>query len=786
VLHIPAIHLLGGTGRLRACRIASVAWLLVLSTNPILAGPRPDPGLAPASSSYETRNVFLVSIDGLSNSEAFDAADPSILIPNMDRLRAQGSLYRNVYNLGGTWSTAANYGIVDGNLEVAAQSMFYYRHFRPRFPTIFEYYRRANPQMPQEKVWAVVGMLDNTQIDFSSHPYYGEQYAASIDERTLNFSRPDDAVWSALQLRMDQHHPSLVFAQFGGVAQMAEQHGWGGYILAVQNIDLIIGRLWDKIQSDPLYQDTTTLLVTSSHGWTRDEHGCLAEGCKRLFLLAVGPDIRAGAEFEGFRQHPDICPTVGELLDFGTPYAQGRALQEMFADQQQAPIPPAAQIADWQRETQLTSGTAVPEQPQIAANAQGLHLVWVDDRTGKRQIYFRTRDPLSQAWSADLALTESDREARSPALAAGTDTLHLTWMDYVDGQWAVLYRQRTPDGLWLPAETLARSIVAGEQRSQMVWEPSIAACGDQAAVAVPVFPYLLKVFRRNGGGQWSEITLVDTSRRPEPDNRIALPQGLSLASNGSRFYLLWQEVDKITWGLKFARSVGCSDDWIRDALPPTYILGSHDGSLGADGQFVHVAWVILEHLSWSADPRDTMCSRSSSGGEGWQPATSMHQTPSRHMKMAAANGLAALAWEDYRDGEPHIRLSLSEDDGASWQQHQISLGSGPVAEPAVAVEGDTAYVVWRDRRDGSWRLYLGEVGQGDPPPTITPTPSCTPSPTPSVTPTGTATQTSTCTQSPTATASPSATATFTHTPTASPSPTRTPARVYLPVMLCNG
>jgi len=727
-------------------------------------------------SGYLTRNVFIVSVDGLNNSEAFDAPDPSVFIPNLNRMRAYGALYRNVYNLGGSWSTAANYGIVDGSLEIAAQSIYYYRHFRPRFPTVFEYYRRAYPEMPQDKVWAVVGMQDCTQIDFSSHPLYGEAYASSLDERTMNLNRPDEQTWSALQARMDQHHPSLVLFQLGGVAQLSEQYGWGGYLLGIEKMDRIIGQLWDKIQADPFYQDTTTLLVTSSHGWTREEHGCLSESCKRLFLLAIGPDIRAGAEFTDMRRHTDICPTVGELLGFATPYCEGRVLHEMIDGYPGGDGASGAPRATWQKETQLTHSSGHVEQPQIAVNGQGLHVVWVDDRSGRRQVYYTTRAGEDEAWSAALSLHPSEVEARAPAMTVDGDSVHIAWLDYVDGQWAVYYRQRSAAGEWSPVELVVDSVVGGAERSQMVWEPAVAACDGQVAVAVPMLPYGLRVFHRTEGGGWSGITLVDSSRRPEPDNRVALPQGLSMASSRNRFYLLWHEVDKITWALKFARTEGCTDTWIRDALPPTFIRGAHDGSLAVDGPLVHSAWVVLEHLSWSAEPHDTMRGRSSNGGLGWEQATALFSTPTRHTRMAASADMVAMVWEDYRGGFPTIRLTHSLDDGSSWQDQRVSQGDALVAEPAVAVEGETAYVVWRDQRDGTWQLYLGEVGQGEPIPTPTCTPTRTLSPTPTFTATDTATQTPTAsaTQSPTLTESPSATNT--------PSLTATPLWVYLPMV----
>jgi len=422
----------------------------------------------PSPHAYRTRNVFVVSIDGLRATEAFEAPNPADFIPNMNRLRQSGSLYRNVYNLSATWTTPANYSIVDGCLELTAPSMYYYRHFRPRFPTMFEYYRRANPDVPPEKVWAVVGERDCTIIGFSSHPYYGEAYAASVDETTMNEERADERTWSALQRRMDQYHPSLVFLQLGGIG-LQVQYGWGAYLDGIKKADAVVNALWDKIQSDPYYRDQTTLLVTASQGRHDDQHGGfresggICEGCKHVFLLALGPDITAGAKFFQVRQLTDICPTVGELMGFDTPLCEGRVLGEMIVGYEaRSPHVPSSPTADmaWPDESRITNSPGLVEQPRVAVNGSGLHLVWVDNRSGQRQVYYKTRSS-SGEWSDDLQLSLGESEARAPAIAVDGDTVHVVWQDYQPGNWAIYHRQRAADGQWSAPDLVAESVEEG-------------------------------------------------------------------------------------------------------------------------------------------------------------------------------------------------------------------------------------------------------------------------------------------------------------------------------------
>jgi hypothetical protein len=209
--------------------------------------------------------------------------------------------------------------------------------------------------------------------------------------------------------------------------------------------------------------------------------------------------------------------------------------------------------------------------------------------------------------------------------------------------------------------------------------------------------------------------------------------------------------------LQYSRTGSCGSAW--GGKTPFTFGNEHDVTVAAQGTRVHAAWVKSLHT--------LQLVQSSNGGQDWSTVTPVRELGAWHPDLAAATGTVALAWEDYQEGLPTIYLSRSTDQGATWNEQQVSLGDSFSVEPAVATDGQNTYVVWRDRRDGTWQLYLAQVSDVEPTPTatatITPTPTATSTPTSSATPTITRT----------------ATTTSTHTPTA----TRRPYRVLLPLML---
>lgn len=301
--------------------------------------------LSTASSTYRTRNVFLVVMDGVRYSETF--GDPAHrFIPHLwNDLRPLGAIYTNFRNNAITVTVPGHTAMLTGVWQNVKND----GSERPHQPTVFEYYRKETGA-PANKTWVVVQHMNLISTDYSDDPEYGKQYGANLDSPGLHKRGElehtgDVATWDILKSVMNRDHPSLVMVNFGMTDSMGHSGSWAGYANAILDADTLIYYLWLKIQSDPVYKDKTTMFVTNDHGRHLDgvktgfqDHGDDCEGCRHVMMLVTGPDTKSNVVVDTARQLIAVAPTIGALMRFSTPLAKGNVMSDMLAGNTQEPL----------------------------------------------------------------------------------------------------------------------------------------------------------------------------------------------------------------------------------------------------------------------------------------------------------------------------------------------------------------------------------------------------------------------------------------------------------------
>lgn len=296
------------------------------------------PALGQNKAKYKTQNVIVAVMDGVRYSETFGEPNRAY-IPNLAALEKEGTLFTD-FRITGPGISVTRQGhstISSGTWQTVGLA-----GARLTRPTFFEY-ARNELGWKQTDCWCVFGKGKYAYADFSSFPGYGADFRPwfvnSIGETKME---NDDAVLKTVCDAMDKDKPHLLFINFGYTDHIAHVSTFEEHIAAIKHCDEMLGKLWKKVQSTPGYKDATTVFFTNDHGRHDNKpdqphggdqsHGDKCEGCRHIMLLAVGPDVKRGAKIDKAHEEIDICPTVGELLGFQTPFADGQVLSDCLTD----------------------------------------------------------------------------------------------------------------------------------------------------------------------------------------------------------------------------------------------------------------------------------------------------------------------------------------------------------------------------------------------------------------------------------------------------------------------
>jgi hypothetical protein len=275
----------------------------------------------------EQYNAVLMVIDGARYSETFGDTTHSFIPRMWEHLRPIGTLFPNFWNNGETKTNPGMTSIATGTWQHVAND----GSERPTMPTFFEYFREALAA-PESLTLVVAGKSKLNICSYSNHADYGAPYGAQED---VDFNS-DAETFQALLSDLEADHPRLVLVNLSEVDWDGHSGVWSSYVTAIQTADSLVWELWNFLQSDPFYKGKTFLFVTNDHGRHDDAHGGFqnhgddCEGCRHIMLLALGPKIRRNHTVVGEYTQIDLCPTIGSLLGFDTPLADGNMISEGF------------------------------------------------------------------------------------------------------------------------------------------------------------------------------------------------------------------------------------------------------------------------------------------------------------------------------------------------------------------------------------------------------------------------------------------------------------------------
>ncbi len=282
------------------------------------------------SDSIAAEKTMIIIIDGARYSETF--GDPGhTYIPRMWSLSQQGTVIDKFYNDSLTYTSRAIPALWCGTwTEVRDTNYAGSQTAYAVKPTIFEYYRKQK-NMPAQQCFYVLKQINSLWL-----ASFDSQYGTAYWPQYHSVGSSDDDVATQTLMVMNTYHPRFIWVYLADVDGAGHSGDWQRYTRAIQKADSIVYVLWETLQADPFYQNSTSFFVTNDHGRHDDLHGGFSghgdgcDGCRHIQFLALGPEIKANYVSQQYRRIPDMAVTASYLLDINPERASGQVMSEIL------------------------------------------------------------------------------------------------------------------------------------------------------------------------------------------------------------------------------------------------------------------------------------------------------------------------------------------------------------------------------------------------------------------------------------------------------------------------
>ncbi|HEX4022125.1 MAG TPA: hypothetical protein VHX63_13345 [Acidobacteriaceae bacterium] len=181
-------------------------------------------------------------------------------------------------------------------------------------------------------------VMSHTDVSISR---LSEILHVSLEEFTRHaqtLSSADELSVYVMRQLMRQLAPSLLWITLHDM-DVAHSGAYSLYIEGIQRTDRLCGEIWQAIQSDPEYHGRTTMFILPDFGRDSDfdvsgngfQHHRTGDPLSRTtWMMALGPHVRPNFTVDRPLDSLDLVPTLGALLDFPTPFAQGKPIAEVI------------------------------------------------------------------------------------------------------------------------------------------------------------------------------------------------------------------------------------------------------------------------------------------------------------------------------------------------------------------------------------------------------------------------------------------------------------------------
>lgn len=358
----------------------------------------------------------------------------------------------------------------------------------------------------------------------------------------------------------------------------------------------------------------------------------------------------------------------------------------------------AATNAQWQPDLRLTNNSFVSLTSHnnarcIASSGDSLHTLWHDNRDGNYEIYYKRSTNGGSGWGTDTRLTNNSSYSGFSSVSVSGQVVHVVWLDDRDGN-SEIYYKRSPDAgsSWEADTRLSNNSLLSEY-------PSVSVSGQAVHVVwVDTRDGNSEIYYKrsgDGGSSWGADTRLT--------NNSSLSEDPSVSVSGQVIHIVFYDNRDGNYEIYYKRSTDGGSSWGADVRLTNNALISGRPTLAISGQSAHIIWhdnrdgnyeIYFKRstdggLNWSSDTRLTN-----------------NPSLSEYPSVSASGQVIHAVWHDNRDGNPEIYYKRSIDGGLSWSaDSRLTNSTNSSYYPSVAISGPSVHIVWSDMRDGNSEIY---------------------------------------------------------------------------------
>lgn len=150
--------------------------------------------------------------------------------------------------------------------------------------------------------------------------------------------RPDAVTYVMAKDYLKQNHPKLLQLSFIDTDAFGHQGKYDFYLDAAHYNDAMIADLWTTIQLDPFYKDQTTLFIAVDHGRGEENtwrnHSINVPNADQVWFAVMGPDTKSLGEIKSKGQlyQNQYAKTIAALLgvNFISPNPIGETIKSVL------------------------------------------------------------------------------------------------------------------------------------------------------------------------------------------------------------------------------------------------------------------------------------------------------------------------------------------------------------------------------------------------------------------------------------------------------------------------